>query len=92
MTARTDAAAVTLAELKSLQALAKGEANADQQQRALKWILHKAAVIDQDPFVPGQPDATAYLMGRQSVARQIAAVLQTDPAAATSRATKGNPA
>ena len=86
MTSRTDPAVVTLADIRAIQAVAKGEATAGQQQRALNWILHSAAVIDQDPFVPGQPDATAYLMGRQSVARQVATVLRTDPAAAASRA------
>ena len=84
-------AAVVLADIQALQALGKCEATPDQQRRALDWILYSAAMLREDPFVPGQPDATAYLNGRQSVARQIASVLQTDPASIR-RATKGNPA
>lgn len=73
-------APVTLADVQAIQALAKCEATPDQQKRALDWITFSACGLKADPFEPGSPDVSAYLMGRQSVAKQIAAVLNTDPA------------
>lgn len=40
-------------------------------KRALDWIIHSAAQTYDDPFVLGQADASHYVMGRQSVGRQI---------------------
>ncbi len=38
---------------------------------AFDWIIHKAAQTYDDPFSPGQNDVSHYVMGRQSVGRQI---------------------
>lgn len=55
----------------SIQALSRGEATPEQQKRALDWIINKAAMTYDEPFVPGQSDVTSYLSGRMSVGRQI---------------------
>lgn len=40
-------------------------------KRALDWIIYSAAQTYDDPFVLGHADASSYVMGRQSVGRQI---------------------
>lgn len=69
-----------LFDITALQALARGEANEQQQRRALDWIITKAAMTYDEPFVEGKPDASAYLAGRMSVGRQIVKLLKLDPA------------
>jgi hypothetical protein len=54
--------------LKSLQA---GNASAEQQRRALKWIVEKAAGAYDQPYRPGAPDETAFACGRMFVGQQI---------------------
>lgn len=69
-----------LFDITSLQALARGEANDQQQRRALDWIITRAAMTYDEPFVEGKPDASTYLAGRMSVGRQIVKLLKLDPA------------
>jgi hypothetical protein len=71
-----------------LQALARGEADAQQQKRALSVIVEKLSMTYDEPFVPREPDTSAYLMGRMSVGRQIVKLLKVDLAALRQAAAK----
>lgn len=58
----------------AIRALNAGTANADQQQRALRWIIEVAAMTYDQPFRPGGPEGcrdTAFACGRQFVGQQI---------------------
>lgn len=63
----------------AIRAVAKGNASPGQQRDALLWIMDEACGTWGDGFVPGQPDVTAYMNGRRSVALQITAVLRSRP-------------
>jgi hypothetical protein len=67
----TDHASWEKPDAAAIQALTRGEANADQQQRALRWIVEAAAQTYDRSFVPGSADETAFLEGRRDVGRQI---------------------
>ncbi|RWF78993.1 MAG: hypothetical protein EOS26_03230 [Mesorhizobium sp.] len=58
-------------DVAAVKAIAAGNASESQQKRAIGWIVHKAAMTHDEPFVPGQPDVTAHLTGRMNVGRQI---------------------
>lgn len=64
------------ADIYAMKALWAGQANAGQQQRAIKWIIDNAARVLVDPF---HSDArlTEHLVGRQSVGRMIFALINT---------------
>lgn len=48
------------------------ELSQDSAKRALEWILYNACQLREEPFIdPGQNDVRDYVLGRQSVARQI---------------------
>jgi hypothetical protein len=70
-----------LADVSAMQALARGEANDQQQRRALKWIIESAAMTYDQSFTPGQADVTAFIEGRRSVGNQIVKLLKLDLAA-----------
>ena len=58
----------------AIRALNAGNANADQQQRALRWIIEVAAMTYDQPYRPGGPEGdrdTAFACGRQFVGQQI---------------------
>lgn len=55
----------------ALKALQAGVATADQQRRALKWIVEEAARTYDQPFRPGAPDETNFACGRMFVGQQI---------------------
>lgn len=69
----------TEAQSAALRAVAKGNASPDQQKVALLWIMDEACGTWADALHPGQPDATAYMTGRRSVALQISAALRQRP-------------
>jgi hypothetical protein len=58
----------------AFQALAKGEANADQQQRALNWVLHKFALVDESEFRETEREHVL-TSGRRFVGLQIRKML-----------------
>jgi hypothetical protein len=64
------------ADIHAVKAVWAGVANPGQQQRAMKWIINGAAKIDADPF-RGDTRLTDHLVGRQSVARMILALVNT---------------
>lgn len=75
-------------DVTAMQALARGQANDQQQQRVLAWIVNAAAMSNDQSFVPGQPDVVAFLEGRRSVGNQIKKLINLD-LAALRQTTKG---
>ena len=76
-----------LADATAIQALARGDANPDQQRRALDWIIYGACRLRDEPYRPGGTDGerdTAFALGQANVGRQIAK-LMTLPLAALRR-------
>lgn len=65
-------------DVTAIQALARGQANEQQQARALGWIVNKAAMANDQSFVPGQGDVTAFIEGRRSVGNQIKKLINLD--------------
>lgn len=65
-----------IADVAAIQALNRGEASPDQQRRALEWIVERAAQVGDDAFVPGHAETTQYLIGRQSVGKQVIKLLK----------------
>lgn len=64
------------ADVGSLQALARGEANAHQQQRALKWIIEAAAGTYDLSYQPDSERATSFAEGRRFVGLQVVKLLK----------------
>lgn len=67
-----------LPDATSIQALAKGEANPDQQMRVLKWIIESAAGTYEPSYRPGQEGDrdTSFAEGRRFVGLQIVKLLK----------------
>ena len=59
-----------LADASAVQQLAAGTANADQQRRALNWIVYRAAGTDDVEYRPDARDH-AFASGRRFVGLQI---------------------
>ena len=59
-----------LADASAIQALMRGEANADQQVRALRWVIEQAAGAYEFQFYPSDRE-TAFALGRGFVGQQI---------------------
>lgn len=70
-----------IADVKAFKNLAAGEATADQQKRALNWIImHCAGTYDQ-PFRPGGAEGardTDFAAGKQFVGQQIVKLVNMD--------------
>lgn len=64
------------ADATALQALARGEADAGQQKRALDWVIKAACATYQTAFQPGMPDATAFAEGRRFAGNEIVKLLK----------------
>lgn len=73
-------------DVTAMQALARGVANDQQQMRALAWIVNRAGMTNDQSFVPGQTDTTAFIEGRRSVASQIKKLINLDLAAMAQQA------
>lgn len=67
------------ADVSAIQALERGDASPDQQQRALKWMIYNATgTFDMDWF-PGAQDAARdsdFAAGRRFVGLQIVKMLK----------------
>lgn len=61
----------TIADVAAIKALEAGNASESQQKRALRWIVHGAAMTYDETFVAGQTDTSGFLQGRRSVGLQI---------------------
>jgi len=64
-----------VADAGALQALARGDASAEQQRRALDWVVRVAAGTYNATFHPGQPDASAFAEGRRFVGLEVVKLL-----------------
>lgn len=71
-----------LADSSALKALERGDANQDQQQRALKWILNSACATYDMSYRPGGDGDrdTAFAEGRRFVGLNIVKLLKLNPA------------
>jgi hypothetical protein len=58
------------ADVSAIQALQRGDANEHQQQRALKWIIEKAAGTYEFHF-HGTDRETSFALGRGFVGQQV---------------------
>lgn len=72
--------AYELVDVTALQALQRGEADAELQQRALKWIIEKACGTYDMQYRPGEDGKrdTDFSLGRQFVGQQIVKLLRVD--------------
>jgi len=69
-----------LADASAAQALERGEATADQQQRFMAWLMHRACMFNDMEFRTG-PDGdreSAFMGGRRFVASQVRKLLLVD--------------
>jgi hypothetical protein len=66
-------------DIRAVQAVAAGTASAVEQKRALDWIVNIAAQTYEEPFVPGQDDVRAYVLGRRSVGLAIVKLIKLKP-------------
>ena len=69
------------ADVAAIKATYKGEATADQQARALNWIIKQAAGIADDPFDPKNARVTDYNLGRRAVGLAVARLIEMPSAA-----------
>lgn len=60
-----------LADVSALQALERGEANADQQQRALKWIIESCCRTYDMTYQPESERDTVFAEGKRFVGLMI---------------------
>lgn len=69
-----------LADVSALQALQRGEASAEQQRRALKWLIGPACGAYDMSYRPGEDGRrdTDFAEGRRFVGLQIVKLLNAD--------------
>ena len=72
-----DSAPFALADAMALKALHEGTADADQQRRALQWIVHAAARINRTSFDPDSQRGTDFAEGRRFLGLQIMRLVTT---------------
>ncbi|ALQ01484.1 hypothetical protein AK973_1035 [Pseudomonas brassicacearum] len=70
-----------------MQAMERGDANADQQKRALAWIINKACWTYESTYSPVSEHDGTFAQGRRFAGLQIVKLLKIN-AAAISRAKK----
>lgn len=64
-----------IADASALQALLRGDAEPEQQRRALDWIIQQAAMTYQPTFQPDSDRTTAFAEGRRFVGLKIRELL-----------------
>ncbi len=69
------------ADITAVQALLAGTADAEQQQRAIKWIIFEVGDKDGTGWHPQDPHLAAFAAGRRWVGLQIAKALMINVAA-----------
>lgn len=72
-----DSAPFALADAMALKALEAGTADADQQQRALHWIVHAGARVNRMSFDPDSPRGSDFAEGRRFLGLQILRLVTT---------------
>ena len=84
-----------IADAAAIQALQRGDASAEQQRRALAWIINIAAGTYDLSYRPGGPDGerdTTFALGRAFVGQQIVKVMKIALTKLPGREfTEGNP-
>ena len=60
----------------AIQALHRGDASPDQQQRALKWIIEQACATYDMSFSPDNPHWTSFAEGRRMAGNQVVKLLK----------------
>lgn len=65
----------------AMRAVAEGQASDHQQKMIFKWIVEEACATYQQPFIPGDPHATAFMAGRIFAGQQILKMLRLNPGA-----------
>lgn len=71
-------------DIGALQALERGDATKEQQQRALKWIVEEAGRRDGDTFLldeEGGERASSFMAGRRFVALEVLKLVHLSGAA-----------
>ena len=66
------------ADVLALRALEAGNANAQQQQHALRWIITVGCRMDDLSFRPDSERSTAFAEGKRFVALQVWKALKLD--------------
>lgn len=66
------------ADAYAIQALMRGDASPEMQQRALKWIIERAALTYDQSFYPESPHMTSFAEGMRSVGNQIVKLTKLD--------------
>lgn len=74
MRSANKAALYVLADVTALQALSRGEADEDQQRRALRWIVHVCSET-YEPSYRETDRETAFVEGRRSVGIEVTRLL-----------------
>jgi hypothetical protein len=64
-----------LADVSAVQALQEGTATADQQKRALRWMIERAAATYEAHFYPDER-LTVFALGRAFVGQQLVKMLR----------------
>tara|TARA_R110000868_G_scaffold114822_3_gene307267 strand:- start:1825 stop:2109 length:285 start_codon:yes stop_codon:yes gene_type:complete len=59
-----------VADVAAIQALVRGEANEEQQKRALKWVIERGAGTYDFHYYDGERN-TAFALGRAFVGQQV---------------------
>jgi hypothetical protein len=70
--------AYELADIMAVKGLAAGTASADQQQRAIKWIIENACAAYELSYRPTSDRDTSFAEGRRFVGLQIVKALKLD--------------
>lgn len=69
-----------LADLKAVQSVILGEANAEQQQRAMKWIIEKVCGTYDMSYHPNSARDSDFAEGKRFVGLQIVKALRVNTA------------
>lgn len=81
-----------MADASAIKALHAGTADAQQQKRAVDWLLKKACALPEWPYQPGMNDRdTNVALGRQFVGHMFMKLVQVNLAAVTRRAESDPP-
>lgn len=68
-----------LADIHAFQALQRGDANPEQQRRALDWLINHAAGTYEISFSPDSERLTSFAEGRRFVGTQVVKLLKLNP-------------
>lgn len=66
-----------LPDVAAVQALQRGDASPEQQQRVLRWVIEHAAGTYEFNFYPTDRE-TAFALGREFVGQQLVKLLKLD--------------